>query len=193
MSGKRVLVVDDEPYILRSLSYVLRKDGYEVFEARSGLEALEAVRTEVPDLVFLAVMIPEVNGFEVCRQIRQDPKLSGVRVVMLTARGQDSDRGKACGADLYMTKPFSLAELAEELISITGRGSVRSVPFPPERQLIDVGNTHSSFAKIEAALGWRPRTPLREGLERTVEFYRRHRAHYWELDASQFPRSQKTA
>jgi nucleoside-diphosphate-sugar epimerase len=70
---------------------------------------------------------------------------------------------------------------------------VRCVPFPPERQLIDVGNTHSSFAKIEAALGWRPRTPLREGLRRTVEFYERHRAHYLKPDAGQFPRSQKTA
>ncbi len=87
----------------------------------------------------------------------------------------------------------SLAELAEELISITGRGSVRTVPFPPERQLIDVGNTHSSFTKIETALGWRPRTPLCEGLRRTVEFYERHRAHYLKSDAGQFSRSQKRA
>ena len=90
-------------------------------------------------------------------------------------------------------EPVSLAELAEELISITGRGTIRTVPFPPERQLIDVGNTHSSFAKIESALGWRPRTPLREGLRRTVEFYERHRAHYLKPDAGQFSRSQKTA
>ena len=90
-------------------------------------------------------------------------------------------------------KPVSLAELAEELISITGHGSVRCVPFPPERQLIDVGNVHSSFAKIDSALGWRPRTPLREGLERTIAFYQRHRSHYWKPDADQFSRSQKTA
>ena len=87
----------------------------------------------------------------------------------------------------------SLAALAHELISITGRGSVSPVPFPPERQQIDVGNTHSSFAKIETALGWRPHTPLREGLERTVAYYRQHRAHYWKQDADQFSRSQKTA
>jgi UDP-glucose 4-epimerase len=89
--------------------------------------------------------------------------------------------------------PVSLAELADELISITGRGSVRCVPFPAERQLIDVGNTHSSFAKIESALGWRPRTPLREGLCGTVEFYSQNRAHYWKPDADLFSRSQKTA
>lgn len=90
-------------------------------------------------------------------------------------------------------KPISLAELAEELISITGRGSLRPVPFPTEQQLIDVGNTYSSFAKIESAIGWRPRTELREGLERTVEFYRQHRTHYWKIDADQFSRSQKRA
>src|SRR5215210_6967535 len=90
-------------------------------------------------------------------------------------------------------EPISLAELADELISITGRGSVRCVPFPQERQLIDVGNTHSSFAKIESALGWRPRTPLREGLMSTIEFYAQNRAHYWKPDADLFSRSQKRA
>jgi UDP-glucose 4-epimerase len=90
-------------------------------------------------------------------------------------------------------EPVSLAELADELISITGQGSVRCVPFPQERQLIDVGNIHSSYAKIESALGWRPRTPLHEGLRHTVEFYERNRAHYWKPDADLFSRSQKTA
>lgn len=123
MNGKRVLVVDDEPYILRSLSYVLRKEGYEVREARSGLEALEAVKTERPDLVFLDVMIPEVNGFEVCRTIRQDPALAGVRIVMLTARGQDHERGKASGADLFMTKPFSPSKILEVTRTFTSGGA----------------------------------------------------------------------
>ena len=123
MNGKRVLVVDDEPYILRSLSYVLRKEGYEVREARSGLEALEAVKTERPDLVFLDVMIPEINGFEVCRTIRQDPALAGVRIVMLTARGQDHERGKASGADLFMTKPFSPSKILEVTRTFTSGGA----------------------------------------------------------------------
>ena len=74
---------------------------------------------------------------------------------------------------------MSLAELAELLIELTGKGSVCSVPFPPERQLIDIGNFYSSYRKIETALGWRPRTPLKIGLQRTIEFYRKHRAHYW--------------
>lgn len=77
-------------------------------------------------------------------------------------------------------EPVSLAELASELISLTGHGSVRSVPFPPERQLIDIGNCYTSSRKIESALGWRPSTRLREGLSRTIDFYRRNRAQYWE-------------
>ena len=75
--------------------------------------------------------------------------------------------------------PVTLREVAETLISLTGCGSVRHVPFPPERDLIDIGNSHSSYRKIEAALGWRPRTPLHEGLARTIEFYRGYGAHYW--------------
>ena len=75
-------------------------------------------------------------------------------------------------------EPISLAELAEQLIALTGRGAAVGVPFPPERQLIDIGNFYSSFRKIERTLGWRPRTPLRFGLRRTIEFYQEYRTHY---------------
>jgi nucleoside-diphosphate-sugar epimerase len=125
------------------------------------------------------------------RQRRDMNYVDDVVEALLLAGASEEAEGEVY--NLGGGEPVSLAELADELISITGRGSVRSVPFPPERQLIDVGNTHSSFAKIETALGWRPRTPLREGLERTVEFYERHRAHYLKPDAGQFSRSQKTA
>jgi UDP-glucose 4-epimerase len=125
------------------------------------------------------------------RQRRDLNYVDDVVEALLLAGASEAAEGEIY--NLGGDEPVSLAELAEELIAITGRGSVRCVPFPPERQQIDVGNTHSSFAKIEAALGWRPRTPLTEGLERTVEFYRLHRAHYWKPDADQFSRSQKTA
>jgi UDP-glucose 4-epimerase len=125
------------------------------------------------------------------RQRRDMNYVDDVVEALLLAGASEEAEGEVY--NLGGDEPVSLAELAEALISITGRGTVRSVPFPPERQLIDVGNTHSSFAKIEAALGWRPRTPLREGLRRTVEFYERHRAHYLKPDAGQFSRSQKTA
>ena len=128
MTGRRVLVADDEPYILRSLTYILRKEGFDVREARTGREALEAVKADPPDLVFLDVMMPEVNGFEVCARIKVDPALSGVRIVMLTARGQDQDRGREAGADLYMTKPFSpskIVELARRLLGGGGEEAAR--------------------------------------------------------------------
>jgi nucleoside-diphosphate-sugar epimerase len=75
-------------------------------------------------------------------------------------------------------KPVRLAELAEALIRLTGRGSIRCVPFPPERQSIDIGDIYSSYRKIGTVLGWYPNTPLHTGLARTIEFYKENRAHY---------------
>lgn len=110
----KILVVDDEPYILRSLTFVLRKEGFDVREAHSGKEALEVFKQEAPQLVFLDVMMPEMNGFDVCREIKSDPSTK-VKVVMLTARGQDTDRsrGLSAGADEYLTKPFSPSRVVE--------------------------------------------------------------------------------
>ena len=125
------------------------------------------------------------------RQRRDMNYVDDVVEALLLAGASEQAEGEVY--NLGGDEPVSLAELAETLISITGRGTIRTVPFPPERQLIDVGNTHSSFAKIESALGWRPRMPLREGFERTVEFFERHRAHYLKPDAGQFSRTQKTA
>jgi two-component system, OmpR family, alkaline phosphatase synthesis response regulator PhoP len=115
MKRFKVLVVDDEPFICRSLSFVLRKDDYEVFEARDGQEALEVIRAERPDLVFLDVMMPKMNGFDVVREVRRDADLAGIQIVLLTAKGQDADRqtGEAAGADDYMTKPFSPTKILE--------------------------------------------------------------------------------
>jgi len=119
----KVLVVDDEPFICRSLSFVLRKDDYEVLEARNGEDAIAAIRAEKPDLVFLDVMMPKINGFEVTRLVRADAQLDHVRIVLLTAKGQDADRetGEQAGANEYMTKPFSptkILEVARRLLSV---------------------------------------------------------------------------
>ena len=123
MAQYKVLVVDDEPFICRSLSFVLRKDDYEVFEARNGEEALELIRDKRPDLVFLDVMMPKLNGFEVVRTVRADPALAGILIVLLTAKGQDADRqtGEAAGADDYMTKPFSPTKILELARGLLGR------------------------------------------------------------------------
>ena len=123
MNPLRILVVDDEPFISRSLAFVLRKGNYEVTEARDGAQALELIRTQHPDLVFLDVMMPLIDGFQVVEQVRADPTLADVRIVLLTARGQDSDRAKGVdvGADAYVTKPFSPTQILEQARAVLGR------------------------------------------------------------------------
>ncbi len=104
-----VLIVDDEPPIVELVRFTLEDDQVRVVEAEDGLEALDVALAEQPDLIFLDVQIPHLNGFEVCRRLRLEPRLEKVKIVMLTAAGQAQDlaRGRAAGADLYLTKPFS--------------------------------------------------------------------------------------
>jgi DNA-binding response OmpR family regulator len=115
-----ILVIDDEPYILRSLSYLLQREGYAVETASNGEEGLQRVRTLNPPLVFLDIMMPHMNGYEVCEQIKQDQRLDGTYVIMLSAKGQqiDRERGLLGGADEYMTKPFSPREVAQRVRAI---------------------------------------------------------------------------
>lgn len=122
MSQRTILVVDDEPFICRSLTFVLRKDNYRVFEARNGEEGLAAIKEHKPDLVFLDVMMPKINGFEVTERVRADPELAHVKIILLTAKGQESDRevGKTAGANDYMTKPFSPTKILERAREILG-------------------------------------------------------------------------
>lgn len=121
MSSKTILVVDDEPYILRSVSFVLEREGYEVATASEGESALAKIRELHPQLVFLDIMLPKKNGYEVCAAIKEDPILADVHVVMLSAKGQqiDRERGLLGGADAYMTKPFSPKEIVEYVQNVT--------------------------------------------------------------------------
>ena len=122
MQHQRILVVDDEPFILRSLAYVLKREGFEVVEARDGVEAIETARREKPDLVFLDVMMPKKNGFDVLAEIKATPALDGTHVILLTAKGQDSDReqGFKLGCDDYVTKPVSPLRLVERARAVLG-------------------------------------------------------------------------
>ena len=122
MSTPKILVVDDEPFICRSLTFVLRKGNYEVLEARDGEEALDAIRSHKPDLVFLDVMMPKVNGFEVTQQIRSDAEYDDVKIILLTAKGQECDRevGRQAGANDYLTKPFSPTKILDRARQILG-------------------------------------------------------------------------
>ncbi|MEU6673906.1 response regulator transcription factor [Streptomyces sp. NPDC046925] len=124
--GTRLLVVDDEPAILDVLATSLRFLGYEVGEAATGTEALAAVRRQAPHLILLDVMLPDVDGFEVVRRLRQGG--SEVPVIFLTAResGQDIVGGLDLGADDYITKPFRLAEVAARVRAVMRRGESRT-------------------------------------------------------------------
>ena len=114
---KKVLICDDELYILESVSYVVREEGYNVTTAEDGEEALRLVRAEAPDLVLLDIMMPKKNGFEVCREIKADPATRGIYVILLTAMGQERDvvEGYQSGADDYLAKPFSPRLLRKRL------------------------------------------------------------------------------
>jgi DNA-binding response OmpR family regulator len=115
--ASRILIVDDEPNIVLSLEYLMKREGFEVAAAGDGEGALRAMAEHRPDLVILDVMMPKLNGFEVCQRIRAEPALSGVRVLMLTAKGRETEmkKGLELGADAYVTKPFSTKELVAEI------------------------------------------------------------------------------
>ena len=114
---QKILIVDDEPNIVLSLEFLLEQDGFEVAVARNGEEALAQVAAFRPDLVLLDIMLPLLNGYEVCQKIRATPEWAGVRVLMLSARGRELDvsKGMALGADGYITKPFSTRDLIEQV------------------------------------------------------------------------------
>jgi DNA-binding response OmpR family regulator len=120
-----ILVVDDEPNIVLSLEFLMGKEGYLVRTARDGEEALEAIRESPPDLVLLDVMMPRLDGFEVCQTIRANPEWKDMRIVMLTAKGRevDQEKGLALGADDYITKPFSTRGLMEKVRKTLGQDS----------------------------------------------------------------------
>lgn len=113
----RVLIVEDEDNIALALDYVLTREGYDHERIANGAEALPKIRDTAPDLVLLDVMLPEVSGYEICESIRTDPALSGIKVLMMTARGSAVERrkGLALGADGFITKPFELKDLRAEV------------------------------------------------------------------------------
>lgn len=121
----KVLIADDEPNIVVSLEYLLKRAGYTVLVARDGQEAIDTIRRERPALVLLDVMMPKKSGHEVCAELRADEALRGTFVLMLSAKGRDTDvdKGLGVGADAYMTKPFSTKELAAKVAEMLGSAS----------------------------------------------------------------------
>lgn len=150
--SKKVLVVDDEPTIVKGLKFSLKQDGYEIEAAYDGKAAIELFEKETFDLVLLDVMLPEMDGMEVLQQIRS---ASTVPVIMLTAKGDDMDKilGLEYGADDYITKPFNILELKARVKAVLRRTELSSHPTEPDRQNIEVRgltiNLSSRTVKID--------------------------------------------
>jgi DNA-binding response OmpR family regulator len=121
---KQVLIVDDEQNIAISVEFLMRREGFDVAVARDGEEGLAAIRASRPDLVLLDVMMPKLDGFQVCKAVRSDPQLASVRIVMLTAKGRQAEieKGLSLGADAYIPKPFSTSELVAKVNELLGLG-----------------------------------------------------------------------
>lgn len=117
-----VLIVDDEPNIVISLEYLMQREGFQVSVARDGMQAIEAIERDAPDLVLLDVMMPGKTGLEVCQHVRAQDRFRTMRIVMLTAKGRETDvaKGLALGADAYVTKPFSTRDLVAQVRTLLG-------------------------------------------------------------------------
>lgn len=147
----KLLVVDDDPDLVDIIAYTLRKDSHQVNVATSGEEALALARQDPPDLVILDVMLPGLDGFEVCRRLRQK---SDLPVILLTARGEEADRvwGLDLGADDYITKPFSHKELLARVRAVARRAALNRTP---DEGVARVAELSMDFGQREVQVGGR--------------------------------------
>ena len=136
MNKSRILIVEDDANILKLLRYNLEKAGYICLSFASGVEALEILERQAVDLIILDVMLPQMDGFEVCKRVKQNPKFAATPVIMLTARGEEVDRivGLELGADDYIVKPFSPRELLLRIKAILKRGRLQE----EEKDIIEI-------------------------------------------------------
>jgi DNA-binding response OmpR family regulator len=150
----RVLVVEDEPDVATLLRHHLTREGYEVVIATSGPEALRRARELRPDVVLLDIMVPELDGWEVCRRLRQEPATLGIPVIMVTGRVGEADkvRGFEAGVDDYVTKPFSARELVARVRAVTRRARADMAERAP---LLRIGDVEIDRARFEVRAGGR--------------------------------------
>ncbi len=119
----KILVVDDDPFILMSLEFLMKKSGYKVIIARNGTEALNALSVDPPNLVLLDIMMPDVDGYAICEHIKSTPILAAIKVVFLSAKTKQMDiqKGYDVGADLFITKPFSTRNLKQQVADLLNK------------------------------------------------------------------------
>jgi len=164
MAKARILIVEDDKNISKLVRYNLEKAGYDCLTAFSGEEALSVLRQSAVDLIVLDIMLPRMDGFEVCRALKQDGRLKGIAVIMLTAKGEEVDRivGLELGADDYIVKPFSPRELTLRIRAILKRGAaqetpgdiytVKSLTVDVTRHKVTVGNKEAALTPMEFKL-----------------------------------------
>jgi len=150
MSSK-VLVVEDDPNLLDTLAYNLRKEGYRVITAADGLKAVDIARSEQPDLIILDIMLPGLSGFEVCRILRREMT---VPILMLTAKDEETDKivGLEIGADDYVTKPFSVRELLARVAAHLRRANMAEAPTNGKTAPLKIGKLEVDIARHRASL-----------------------------------------
>ena len=146
MAGEKILIVDDEEHIIELIKFNLENNGYKVITASNGHDALKMAKNEVPQLVLLDLMLPGIDGYDVCREIRQDQSISNMPVIMTTAKGEELDKilGLELGADDYITKPFSVRELMARVKAVLRRTKTQYVD-----KTYTFGDTNIDFQKHE--------------------------------------------
>jgi two-component system phosphate regulon response regulator PhoB len=154
MPRHTILVVDDEEDILQLLDFNLRQAGFDVLTASDGEEALEVANRELPDLIVLDLMLPGIDGNDVCRQLRQQPETRTIPIIMLTAKGEEIDRvvGFELGADDYVTKPFSPRELILRIKAILRRIADQS----PSAEILEVGRVRIDTSRYLVTVDGKP-------------------------------------
>jgi len=152
MSKKKIVVIEDEPDILEVLSYNLKREGFEVFSATNGTHGLSIVDKELPDLILLDLMLPGMDGIEICSTIKNNPATQNTLIIMVTAKGEESDivLGLGVGADDYISKPFSPKELVARVKAVLRRGVL--VESTPQSEKVEVGNLSIDTSKYEVTI-----------------------------------------
>ncbi len=153
MAKPKILVIEDEPDILEVLQYNLEREGHKVIACRNGEQGLSRIRTDNPDLVILDLMLPGMDGVEVCRQVKSDPVTRGIPIIMVTAKAEESDivLGLGIGADDYLAKPFSPRELVARVKVVLRRGALRDESGAGER--VVRGQLAIDLGRHEARVG----------------------------------------
>lgn len=148
MTSQTVLIVEDEPSLVEVLSYNLEKEGFDVLTANNGRDGLERARTVLPDLVILDLMLPLIDGLQVCAQLRSDPRTQNIRILMLTARSEETDEvvGFNVGADDYVTKPFKVRPLIHRIKALLRRNEKSK----SETSVLSVHGVEINKASFEA-------------------------------------------